>query len=163
MHARPGLALGGLCARRRNRVPVPPGTVSHTELAGHVRAGHRTAEDVEGAGRRRRSLHRSGGTGGRVTAEMRDEGGQTRGLSGGPLRSMVVLSLAILAAPVYSASAPDWPARPVRIVAPFAPGGSADTLGRVVAEKLTVKFGQNFVVDNRAGAGGVVGSDLVAN
>ena len=53
--------------------------------------------------------------------------------------------------------------RPVRIVAPFAPGGSADTLGRIVAEKLSFKFNQNFVVDNRAGAGGVVGSELVAN
>ena len=98
-----------------------------------------------------------------MIAEMWDEGGHTSGLSGGPLRSVITLVLAILAAPVYSASALDWPARPVRIVAPFAPGGSADTLGRIVAEKLSVKFKQNFVVDNRAGAGGVVGSDLVAN
>jgi tripartite-type tricarboxylate transporter receptor subunit TctC len=64
---------------------------------------------------------------------------------------------------VSSAPAQGWPTRPVRIVAPFAPGGSADTLGRMVAEKLTVRFKQNFVVDNRPGAGGTVGSELVAN
>ena len=62
----------------------------------------------------------------------------------------------------WGAPAQDWPARPVRIVAPFAPGGSADTLGRMVAERLSVRFKQNFVVDNRSGAGGTVGSELVA-
>ena len=60
------------------------------------------------------------------------------------------------------AVAQEWPSRPVRIVAPFAPGGSADTLGRIVAEKLAARFKQNFIVDNRPGAGGTVGSDIVA-
>ncbi len=55
-----------------------------------------------------------------------------------------------------------WPTRPVRIIVPFAPGGTADTLGRIVAVKLSEGFGQSFVVENRAGAGGVTGSDLVA-
>jgi tripartite-type tricarboxylate transporter receptor subunit TctC len=55
-----------------------------------------------------------------------------------------------------------WPTKPVRIIAPFAPGGSADTLGRVVAQKLTESLKENFVVENRPGAGGVIGSEAVA-
>ena len=50
----------------------------------------------------------------------------------------------------------------MRIIAPFSPGGTADTLGRIVAARLSESLGQNFVVENRPGAGGVVGSDLVA-
>jgi tripartite-type tricarboxylate transporter receptor subunit TctC len=51
----------------------------------------------------------------------------------------------------------------VRIVAPFAPGGSADSLGRLVAIRLAARFKQNFVVDNRTGAGGTIGTELVAD
>jgi tripartite-type tricarboxylate transporter receptor subunit TctC len=61
-----------------------------------------------------------------------------------------------------SAFGQDWPARPVKIVVPFAPGGSADTLGRLVAQKLTEQLKENFVIENRGGAGGAVGTDLVA-
>jgi tripartite-type tricarboxylate transporter receptor subunit TctC len=58
--------------------------------------------------------------------------------------------------------AQSWPAKPVRIIAPFAPGGSADTLGRIVAQKLTESVKETFIVENRPGAGGVIGSDIVA-
>jgi tripartite-type tricarboxylate transporter receptor subunit TctC len=58
--------------------------------------------------------------------------------------------------------AQDWPARPVKIVVPFGPGGTADTLGRIVAQKLSDQLKESFVVENRAGAGGVLGSELVA-
>lgn len=68
--------------------------------------------------------------------------------------------LFVLAASAALAQA--WPAKPVKIVAPFAPGGSADTLGRIVAQKLTESLKENFVVENRPGAGGVIGSELVA-
>jgi tripartite-type tricarboxylate transporter receptor subunit TctC len=61
-----------------------------------------------------------------------------------------------------SATAQTWPVKTVRIVVPFAPGGSADTLGRIVAQKLSESFGQSFVIENRTGAGGVTGSDAVA-
>ena len=60
------------------------------------------------------------------------------------------------------AQAAGWPNRPVRIIVPFAPGGSADTLGRSMAAELTTALGQSFVVENRAGAGGVLGSQQVS-
>ena len=56
----------------------------------------------------------------------------------------------------------DWPARPVKIIVPFSPGGSADTLGRLVAGKLSEQLKESFVIENRGGAGGAVGSDLAA-
>jgi tripartite-type tricarboxylate transporter receptor subunit TctC len=59
-------------------------------------------------------------------------------------------------------TAAGWPNRPVRVVVPYAAGGSADTLGRLVAAHLSTVFGQPFVIDNRGGAGGTIGSHLVA-
>ena len=58
--------------------------------------------------------------------------------------------------------AQSWPSKPVRLIVPFAPGGSADTLGRIAAQKLAEQFKVGFVVENRAGAGGSLGSELVA-
>jgi len=55
-----------------------------------------------------------------------------------------------------------WPTKPVRIVVPFAPGGTTDILARAMAPELSRAFGQQFIVDNRAGAGGNVGADIVA-
>ncbi|HEX3172103.1 MAG TPA: tripartite tricarboxylate transporter substrate-binding protein, partial [Burkholderiales bacterium] len=56
----------------------------------------------------------------------------------------------------------DYPAKPVRIVIPIAPGGGTDIVGRMIAQKLTQAFNQQFIVDNRPGAGGIIGSDAVA-
>jgi len=61
-----------------------------------------------------------------------------------------------------TARAADWPSKPVRIVSPFAPGGTSDTLGRLLARELSEKFGQQFFVENKGGAGGLIGSAAVA-
>jgi tripartite-type tricarboxylate transporter receptor subunit TctC len=61
------------------------------------------------------------------------------------------------------AVAQDWPARPVRIVSPFAAGGSSDTMGRIIAQQLGEQLHQSFYVENRSGAGGLIGSGVVAN
>ncbi len=70
----------------------------------------------------------------------------------------MVLSALLLA----SASAQEWPARPVRLVVPFPPGGAADAMPRIVGEKLALRFGQPFVVENRAGATGTIAAELVS-
>ena len=60
------------------------------------------------------------------------------------------------------AYAQEWPAKPIRIVAPFPAGGSADTFGRLIGAHFTEQFKQSVVIENRAGAGGAIGSDLVS-
>jgi tripartite-type tricarboxylate transporter receptor subunit TctC len=68
-----------------------------------------------------------------------------------------------LAAPSAFAQATNWPEQPVRIVVPFTAGNAADVLTRMVAERLQARFGQNFIIENRTGAGGMIGMDAVKN
>ena len=81
-----------------------------------------------------------------------------------PRRSLLAAPLA-LATPALAPSAlaqTAWPDRPVRVIIPWPPGGSTDVLARLLSEQLTAKLGQNFVLENRPGAGGNIGMDAIA-
>jgi len=71
--------------------------------------------------------------------------------------------IAALAAAVGPAAAQDWPQQPIRIVVSFGPGGGADIIGRILAESMQSKLGKPVVVENKPGAGGIIGNEAVAN
>ena len=80
------------------------------------------------------------------------------------MRKFILAAVAVLGLAVGSqpASAQDYPSRPVRVVIPFAAGAGTDLLGRIVAQELTKRLGQQFVVENKPGAAAQLGTDLVA-
>jgi tripartite-type tricarboxylate transporter receptor subunit TctC len=71
----------------------------------------------------------------------------------------LIMAAAILTAPAQAAA---WPEKPVRIIIPWAPGGSTDIIGRLLAADLTRRLKQQFIIDNRAGAGSIIGMQLAA-
>lgn len=78
----------------------------------------------------------------------------------------LILKLAVAALPLLTAATPSmaqqFPERPITLVAPFSPGGALDLIARALAQKLHEDFGQSVIVDNRAGAAGIIGSQYVA-
>ena len=72
---------------------------------------------------------------------------------------LIVTALAAFATP---AAAQSWPTKPVKIVVPFGPGGPADVYARIVAQGLTETFRQQFIIDNKPGAGALIGTEVVA-
>ena len=79
------------------------------------------------------------------------------------MRKLLAAAAAVLLALSAAAAAQDYPNRPVRLVVPFPPGGINDIVARVLAQHLGERLGKQVIVDNRGGAGGVVGSEIVAN
>src|SRR3954471_19187024 len=81
-----------------------------------------------------------------------------------PRRAVLAGAAALGALPLLprKARAAEWPTRPVKFVVPFAAGGTTDILARVVAAKISEEFGQQFIVENKPGAGGNIAADYVA-
>ena len=79
------------------------------------------------------------------------------------MRSLLLRAAAILVALTATAAAQDYPNNPVRLIIPFPPGGSNDVVGRMIATQLSEKLGKQVIVDNRGGAGGVIGTEVAAN
>src|SRR5215204_3340522 len=78
-------------------------------------------------------------------------------------RAAAILWLAALAAGPMPVFAQQYPAKPVRMIIPFAAGGATDTVVRIVANRLPELLGQQVVIDNRTGAGGLIGTEIAAH
>ena len=74
----------------------------------------------------------------------------------------ILLSLALAAALPAANAQTGWPDKPVRMVVPFPPGGNTDIVARMLSPRLSEEYGQQFIVDNRGGAGGTLGAEIVA-
>ena len=78
------------------------------------------------------------------------------------LRTAGCALAALLLAAAHVHAQPDWPVKPVRIIVPSSPGGGTDTIGRLLAAHFSTALGQQFVIDNRAGAAGLIGYQIAA-
>jgi tripartite-type tricarboxylate transporter receptor subunit TctC len=77
-------------------------------------------------------------------------------------RSLLVKTAGVLLALTTAAAAQQYPTKPIRLIIPFPPGGSNDVVGRLIAKQLEERLGRPIIVDNRSGAGGVIGTELAS-
>src|SRR5262245_16710917 len=81
----------------------------------------------------------------------------------GPMRRALVLwTIAVALGASLARAADEYPVRAVRVVVPFAPGGGTDVVGRILAQQLSQRLGQSFVIENKPAGSGIVGADFVA-
>ncbi len=78
------------------------------------------------------------------------------------MKKSLLLAVAVVLAALAPATAQDWPTKTVKIIAPFGAGSTPDLVARLIAERLQQKLGKTFVVENKSGAGGIIGTDAVA-
>src|SRR4051812_13210040 len=79
------------------------------------------------------------------------------------MRFAAVAVLSIASSPLFAAPADTYPSRPVRLIVPYAPGGSSDITARAVGQKLSELLGQQFVIDSRPGAASMIGTEIAAH
>src|SRR5690349_12344122 len=79
------------------------------------------------------------------------------------MRFAVIAALIIASSPLLAAPAETYPSRPVRLIVPYAPGGSSDITARAVGQKLSELLGQQFVIDSRPGAASIIGTEIAAH
>src|SRR5262249_37020651 len=84
------------------------------------------------------------------------------GGTGGTMRSFIVVTVLVLLGCAGPASAQEWPSRPLTMVVPFAAGGPIDVAGRILAQPMAELLGQQIVIENIGGGGGMTGSSRVA-
>ena len=77
------------------------------------------------------------------------------------VRARFVVAAILLSLAAHGAAAAEWPSKPIRFVVPFGAGGAADVVARLFGDALSAHFGQSFVVENRHGAGGLIGAQSI--
>ncbi len=125
---------------------VPPEQRSPEYLAKFLPHGDRTLAQGDPGRRHHPQLTKKSAQGGRATMR----------------RLIAAAALACMLAPAGSARAQDWPARPVTMIVPYAAGGPVDTIGRILAARLCELLGQQIIIENAGGAGGMTGAARVA-